>query len=145
MDYMKTKITPKNSGVGSLFLLQGIFPSRGSNPGLPHCRRTLNQLSHKGSPRMLEWVTYRFSSRSSWPRSRTGVSCIAGEFFTNWAIREALTCHRSQQKIQKSEEKFHQKFFLFTHTHTHPGVHSHSNKIYKIEGKYVHSFWEIWK
>ena len=36
--------------VGSLSLLQGIFPTQGSNPGLPHCRWILYQLSHKGSP-----------------------------------------------------------------------------------------------
>ena len=35
--------------MGSLSLLQGIFPTQGSNPGLPHCRRILNQLSHKGT------------------------------------------------------------------------------------------------
>ena len=35
---------------GSLSLLQGIFPTQGSNPGLPHCRRILYHLSHKGSP-----------------------------------------------------------------------------------------------
>ena len=40
----------QNTGVGSLSLLQGIFPTQGSNPGLPHCRRILYQLSHKGSP-----------------------------------------------------------------------------------------------
>ena len=40
----------KNTGVGSLSLLQGIFPTQGSNPGLPHCRQILYQLSHKGSP-----------------------------------------------------------------------------------------------
>ena len=34
----------------SLSLLRGIFPTQGSNPGLPHCRRILYQLSHKGSP-----------------------------------------------------------------------------------------------
>ena len=37
----------QNTGVGSLSLLQGIFPTQGSNPGLPHCRRILFQLSHK--------------------------------------------------------------------------------------------------
>ena len=37
----------QNTGVGSLSLLRGIFPSQGSNPGLPRCRRIL---SHKGSP-----------------------------------------------------------------------------------------------
>ena len=40
----------QNTGVDSLSLLQGIFPTQGSNPGLPHCRRILYQLSHKGSP-----------------------------------------------------------------------------------------------
>ena len=55
----------------------------GSNPGFPHCGQILYQLSHKGSPRILECVAYPFSSRSSRPRDRTGVSCIAGRFFTN--------------------------------------------------------------
>ena len=50
-------------------LLQGIFPTQGSNPGLPHCRWILYQLSHKGSPRILEWAAYPFSSRSSRPRN----------------------------------------------------------------------------
>ena len=67
----------------SLFLLQGIFPTQGSNPGLPHCRWILYQLSHKGSPRILEWVASPFSSRSSQPRNRTRASCIVGEFYTN--------------------------------------------------------------
>ena len=40
----------QNTGMGSLSLLQGIFPTKGSNPGLPHCRQILYQLSHKGSP-----------------------------------------------------------------------------------------------
>ena len=79
----------QNIRVGSLSLLQGIFPTQGLNWGLPHCRRILYQLSHKGSPRILEWVAYPFSRGSSWPRNQTGVSCIAGGFFTNWAIRES--------------------------------------------------------
>ena len=83
----------QNTGLGSLFLLQGIFPTKGLNPGLPHCRRILCQLSHQGSPRILEWVSYPFSSGSSRPRNWTGVSCIAGRFFTNWAIREAQSFH----------------------------------------------------
>ena len=40
----------QNTGMGSLSLLQGIFPTQGSKPGLPHCRPILYQLSHKGSP-----------------------------------------------------------------------------------------------
>ena len=42
--------TGQNTGVDSLSLLQGIFPTQESNPGLPHCRQILYQLSHKGSP-----------------------------------------------------------------------------------------------
>ena len=76
-------------GVGSLSLFQGIFPTQGLNPGLSHCSQILYQLRHKGSPRTLEWVAYPFSSGSSWPRNQTRVSCMAGGFFTNWAIREA--------------------------------------------------------
>ena len=40
----------QNTGVGSLSLLQRIFPIQGLNPGLLHCRQILYQLSHKGSP-----------------------------------------------------------------------------------------------
>ena len=40
------------------FLLQRIFPTQGSHPGLLNCRRILYQLTHKGSPRILEWVAY---------------------------------------------------------------------------------------
>ena len=80
----------QNTGVGSLSLLQGSFPTQGSNPGLLHWGWILYQLSHKGSPRILEWVAYPFSSGSSPPRNQTGVSCSARGFFINWAIREAL-------------------------------------------------------
>ena len=73
----------------SLSLLQRTFPTQGLNPGLPHCRWILYQLSYWGSPRILEWVAYPFSSWSSWPRNQTGVSCIAGGFLTNGAIRDA--------------------------------------------------------
>ena len=79
----------QNTGAGSLSLLQGIFPTQKLNPGFLHCRRILYQLSHKGSSRILEWVAYPFSSGSSHPRNQAGVSCIAGGFFTNQAIREA--------------------------------------------------------
>ena len=40
---------PKNTGVGSLSLLQGIFPTQESNWGLLHCRRILYQLSYRFS------------------------------------------------------------------------------------------------
>ena len=39
----------KNTGVGCHALFSGIFPTQGSNPGLPHCRHILYHLSHQGS------------------------------------------------------------------------------------------------
>ena len=60
MDYTIHAIL-QNTGIGSLSLLQGIFPTQGSNPGLLHCRWILYQLCHMGSSRILEWVAYPFS------------------------------------------------------------------------------------
>ena len=48
----------QHTGVGSLSLLQGVSPIQRSNP---HCEWILYRLSHKGSPRILEWVVYPFS------------------------------------------------------------------------------------
>ena len=96
-----------------LSLLQGIFPTQGSNPGLPHCRQILYQLSHRGSPRILEWVAYPFSSGSFQPKGRTGVSCIAGGFFTIRAITEAQVGGRGKAKGQRRNFMF--KFFLPKH------------------------------
>ena len=82
----------QNTGEGSLSFLQGIFPTQGLSPDLPHCRWILYQLSHNWSPRILEWVAYTFSSGSSWSRNYTRVSCIAGRFFTNWAMMLSIHC-----------------------------------------------------
>ena len=79
----------KNTGVSCYALLQGIFPTQGSNPGFPHCRRILYRLSHQGNLRILEWVAMPSSRGSSRSRNRTRVSRIAGGFFTSWATREA--------------------------------------------------------
>ena len=124
-----------NTGVGSPSLLQGIFPTQGLNPGLSQSMWILYHLSHKGSPRILEWVVYSFSSGSSWFRNWTGVSCIASGFFTNsyqgslrvtewlllntkWTTAEllmslgegglslCLSCLCGQQKKQKATESF---------------------------------------
>jgi len=61
MDYTVSEILQARIWRGSLSLLQGIFPTQGLNPGLPHCRRILYQMSYKGNPRILEWVAYPFS------------------------------------------------------------------------------------
>ena len=40
----------QHTGVGSLSLLEGVFPTQVSNPGLPHCGWILYLLSHQGRP-----------------------------------------------------------------------------------------------
>ena len=62
----------KNTGVGCHFFLQEIFPTQGSNLGLPHCRWILYHLTHQGSPRILEWVFFSFSRRTSQPAELPG-------------------------------------------------------------------------
>ena len=74
--YSPWNSSAQNTRVGSRSLLQGIIPTQGSNSGLLNCRHIAR------SPRILEWVAYPFSRGSSRPRSQTGVSCIAGGFFT---------------------------------------------------------------
>jgi len=91
----------QNSGVGILSLLQGIFQTKGLNPGLPHCRQILYHLSHQGSPRILEWVAHPFSSGSFPPRNWTRVSCIADRSFTSWTTKEFVS------NVQQSESVIH--------------------------------------
>ena len=95
MEFSRPEYRSGYTGVGSRSLLQRIFPTQGSNPGLLHCRWILYQRSHRRHPRILKWVACPFSSGSSWPRNWTGVSYIAGRFFTNWAIREAWKYNRN--------------------------------------------------
>ena len=82
----------QNTGVGNLSLLQGIFPTQGSNPGPPHCRWILYQLSHQGSPRILEWVAYPFFNGSSHPRDQTGVSCTKAQVKHSDALHRHSYC-----------------------------------------------------
>ena len=57
----------KRTGVGCHFLFQGIFPTQGLNPGLPHCRQTLYPLSHQGSlkKKINKFKNSKSESRSS--------------------------------------------------------------------------------
>jgi len=65
MAYILWNPPGQNTGVSSYSLLRGIFLTQGSNPGLLDCRWIVYQLSHQGSPRILEWVAYPFSRGSS--------------------------------------------------------------------------------
>ena len=73
----------QNTGVASCSLLQEIIPTQRLSPGLLNCRQILYHLSHEGRPRILHWGDYPFSRGSSLSRNRTGISYIAGGFFTS--------------------------------------------------------------
>ena len=74
--------------VGSCSLFQEIFPTQGLNPGLPHYRRILYQLSHQGSPRIWEKAErWRIDAFELWCWRRL--------------LRVPWTARRSSQSILK--------------------------------------------
>ena len=103
----------KNTGVGCHALLHWIFPTQGSNPDLPHCRWILSCLSHQGSPRILERIAYPFSRGTSQARNWTGVSCVEGGFFANWATREAQVVPSSNAKRKGEVGRLTQSFLAW--------------------------------
>ena len=93
----------KNTGVGCHALLQGIFPTRGPNPGLLHCRQILYCLSHQGSPRCFPYQPSK-ESCSMWSRSpstrvhetsfrNANLSMFPGKKFLQWL----LVCRRCRK------------------------------------------------
>ena len=70
---------PGNSpgqNMGSLSLLQGIFPTQGLNPDLPYCRQILYQLSHKGSNTTKYFSEIKFQSKLLLPTKKFILVCI---------------------------------------------------------------------
>ena len=61
--------------------------------------------------RILEWVAVPSSRGSSQPRDQTWVSCIAGEFFTIWASREAQRGYR----VKPNKNKVYKKAYPTIH------------------------------
>ena len=95
---------PKNTGVGSLFLLQGIFPTQASNQGLLHCRWILYQLSYQGTPAVWQFISKAFEQgcfkaivldvhrafcvSSSFIYMRKQLETMTG----NWLVNHASNC-----------------------------------------------------
>ena len=93
--------------MGSLSLLQGLFPTQGLNPDLPHCRQIVHQLSHKGSPRILEWVAYPFSSRSSRPRNKPGSPTLQADSVPTDLLANPLEIAKDQKLSEKGNSDLH--------------------------------------
>ena len=129
----------KSIGMSCHALLPGVFPTEGLNPDVPHCRRILYCLSHQGSPRILQWVVYPISRRSSQPRNWTGVSCVTGGFLISWAPREAcfwcvsyqiVLCHfmicinLCNCHCYKDSDPFKWSVQIFSQSPLHSSVHN---------------------
>ena len=78
---------------GYPFPSPGDLPNPGIEPKFPMLEADSLPAEPQGSPRILECVAYAFSRGSSPPKNWTRVSCIAGGFFTNSAIREPCKLH----------------------------------------------------
>ena len=99
----------QNTGVGSRFLFQGIFPTQGSNPGLPPCRGILYPLSHQrilkgnfqmppttgplktpsqGTPVVVQWLRLHLRMQGVWVRS------LVRE------LRPCMPCSQKKQNIK---------------------------------------------
>ena len=95
--------------MGRLSLIQGIFPTQGSNPGLPHCRWILYQLSHKGSPRILDWI--QFSSVESLGR----VQLFGTPWTTACQASLSITNSQSPLKLMSIESVMPSNHLVFCH------------------------------
>ena len=76
------------------------LPNWGVKPRSPTVQADSLQVESQGKPKNTG-VAHPFFSGSSWSRNQTGVSCIAGRFFTIWAIREASTGFWGESKVSK--------------------------------------------
>ena len=74
----------KSTGVGCHFLLQGIFPTQGSNPGLSHCGQMLYRLRHQGSPGQFTLLLCQPTpaARLNGPRMLWGPVSFRGHFIS---------------------------------------------------------------
>ena len=79
--------------------LPGDLPNPETEPRSPAQQADSSQSEPPGKPKNTGVVAYPFSRGSSWPKNWTGVSCIAGRFFTSWATRE----HASAQNKPTNE------------------------------------------
>ena len=85
----------QNTGVGSLSILQGIFPTQGSSPGLPHCRWILYQLSQQGSL-WIAWGGERQTDTQAGDASSEGLLALSVFIDTpQWLLRPMIVKNRA--------------------------------------------------
>ena len=108
----------QNTGVGCHSLLQGIFPTPGSNPGLPHCRQILYHLSYQGTPISLtcgisNTIQMHLSMKQKQTHRHREQTCDCQE---GGQVGGGM-----DQEVGISRCKL-----SYTHTHTHTYTHIHT-------------------
>ena len=85
---------PQSMGILQASMLEWVaipssrdLPNPGIEPRSPALQVDSLVTEPSGKPKNMEWVACPISRGSSWPRNQTGISCIAGGFFTSWATR----------------------------------------------------------
>ena len=109
----------KNTGVGCHALLQGLFPTQGSNPGLPHCRWILYSLSHH------EWTIYSISLSFT--------IHFSGKTFKNMRIHRQAHYSRAtipQQPLFQSATFSQEIFLKFCNWKTGSTIRKHTKKAF---------------
>ena len=106
-------------------------PNPGITPGLLYHRWILHLLSHKGSPRILQWEAYPFYSRSSQPRNQTGVSCIAGGYFYQLSYQGCLFIALARFAHTHSHSSQISKCLFLGYFHYRMGPFSNSDRSHK--------------
>ena len=91
----------KNTGVGCYALRQGIFPTQGSNPGLPNCRRALYHLSHQGIIKQTT-VYFNFTAMHTWQ-----INSIHGNIRQTFWLTEVTIILSLQCIARTKDENFY--------------------------------------
>ena len=106
----------QNTGVGSLSLLQGIFPTQGSNPALLHCRQIFYQLSHKRSSGILEWVAIPSPGDLPDPRIKLGSPALQVDSLPGELSGKPCDCaNRDINILIIKDDTNGEAFFFFCH------------------------------
>ena len=81
--------------------------------GLPHCRRILYQLSHQGSPGLLEWVAYPFSRGSSQPQE-SNLGLLHCRRILYWLSYQGSPQYKIKSKKKKKEIHVREGLYIVT-------------------------------
>ena len=119
----------KNTGVGRHSLLQGIFPTQGSNPGLLHCGQILFTERHGWSREAMGSAQRSFPSTTGkfpmLPASKEEVFALESQRLPHLCPLQGSTPVTGNVKASLLTRD-HQCVYIYIYTHTHTHTHTHT-------------------